>query len=399
AFALQVMFRETMPTILEIDYYSGTLFVTPGETYRLRFHPYDYTLDGRLNVFFPGAPVPPLTFEIEEPVDERLNHAVWRYLTLYGQEIDEAAYEDIAVYGRTESVSRLRERADSLEAAFWPADTVGAVSADTLRSHSAWHDTVVRDFVSAYIRYQSAGLEEFAGLKGGKALFMQYIRQQPLLYRNPAQMQFVRAYFGAYFETKCPIPARRLKRLLAGADVKPVLDTLGVDSTLVNRQWREWVYILAASEVLERSDYPGEALRTQLAQLARQTAFPMHRQTIAGLLERARRHREGIGLKPYVWTDMAGRAVAADTLFSGAAAMRSDPSAGDWTYICIVKSDPTLSPDGSAQIYELQQALREGDWPGRGLVLVCNEHSAAARTYVRALQAALQPTAPVPDPA
>ncbi|MDE7149324.1 MAG: hypothetical protein K2O01_02790, partial [Bacteroidales bacterium] len=40
-----------------------------------------------------------------------------------------------------------------------------------------------------------------------------------------------------------------------------------------------------------------------------------------------------------------------------------------------------------------------GDWPGRGLVLVCDDDSAAARTYVRALQAALQPTAPVPDPA
>ncbi len=384
AFSLQGMFRETMPTVLEIDYYSGTLFVTPGADYRLRFHPYDYTLDRRLNVFFPGTPVPPLTFDIEAPADERLNHALWAFLTLYGQEIDAAAYEDIVVYGRPEAVLRLRTRVDSLEAALWPQATAGGLSGEAPGVRPARRDTPVYDFVSAYIRYQMAALEEFAGLKSGKVLFRQYLRQQPLLYRNPAQMQFVRAYFEAYFEARCPIPEKRLKRLLAGADVQPVLDTLGVDSLLVNRVLREWVYMLAVAEVLEKPDYPAEALRGQLAQLAERTSVPMHRQTIAGLLERARRRREGIGLKPYVWTDGMGRAVAADTLLAGRG----------WHYICLVKSDPTLSPEGSAQVYALWQALRQDrSGAGRGLVLVCDDDTAAARTYVRALQAALQPPA------
>lgn len=381
-FALQGMFRETMPTTLEIDYYSGTLFVTPGEDYRLRFHPYDYTLDRRVNVFFPGAPVPPLTFDIEQPAAESLNHALWAFLDLYGQEIDGAAYEEIAVYRRPDAVLRLRARVDSLEAALWPAG--GAVSAAGSGKRPVRRDTLVGDFVAAYIRYQMAALEEFAGLKSGKALARQYLRQQPLLYRNPAQMAFVRAYFEAYFDTKCPIPEKRLKRLLAGTDVQVVLDTLGVDSLLVNRPWREWVYLMAAAEVLERPDYPIETLRVQLAQLAARTSYPMHRQTVAGLLERARRRRDGVGLKPYVWTDVSGRAVAADTLLTGRG----------WHYICIVKSDPALSPEGSAQVYALWDALRrDRDLAGRGLVLVCDDDTAAARTYVRALQAALQPTA------
>lgn len=364
-FSLRGMFRETMPTTLAIDYYEGTLFVSPGTDYRLRFDTFDYGLVNRLNVWFPGAPVPPLTFEITQPAAERLNHAVWDFLTLYGQEIDAAAYEAIAVYGQPQAVLRLRARVDSL--------AVDAASAG--------------DFVAAYVRYQMAGLEEFAGLKNGKALFRQYLKDQPLLYRNPAQMQFVRSYFDRYFDARCPIPEKRLKQLLAGADVQTVLDTLGVDSLLVNRPWREWVYIQAVSEVLGRPDYPAEALLRQLAQLSERTAYPMHRQTIAGLLAQWRRRHEGMKLAPYLWTDMQGRAVAADTLL-----------AGDWTYVCIVKSDPLLSPDGSSQVYALQQALWQADGlSGRGLILVCDDDSAAARTYVRALQASLQPPAHAPS--
>ncbi len=363
SFSLRGMFRETMPTTLAIDYYEGTLFVSPGTDYRLRFDTFDYGLANRLNVLFPGAPVPPLTFEIERPAAERLNHTIWRFLTLYGQEIDAEAYEAIAVYGQPQAVLRLRARVDSL------AEDTAAVD----------------DFASAYVRYQMAGLEEFARLKNGKALFRQYLKAQPLQYRNPAQMQFVRSYFDHYFDTRCPIPEKRLKQLLAGADVQTVLDTLGVDSLLVNRQWREWIYIQAVSEVLGRADYPEEALLRQLAQLSERTAFPMHRQTIAGLLTQWRRRHEGIRLGAYVWTDMQGRAVAADTLLG---------AAGTWTYVCVVKSDPTLSPDGSSQIYALWQALRQADdLPGRGLVLVCDDDSAAARTYVRALQESLQPPA------
>lgn len=368
-FSLRGMFRETMPTTLAIDYYEGTLFVSPGTDYRLRFDTFDYGLADRLNVWFPGAPVPPLTFDITRPAAERLNHAVWDFLTLYGEEIDAEAYEAIAVYGQPQAVLRLRARVDSLA-----ADTAFAEA-----------------FASAYVRYRMAGLEEFARLKNGKALFRQYLKDQPLLYRNPAQMQFVRSYFGHYFDTRCPIPEKRLKQLLAGADVQTVLDTLGVDSLLVNRQWREWVYIQAVSEALGRPDYPAEALLRQLAQLSERTAYPMHRQTIAGLLEQWRRRHEGIRLAPYVWTDMQGRAVAADTLLG---------AAGIWTYVCIVKSDPALSPEGSSQIYALQQALwQTDDLPGRGLVLVCDDDSAAARTYARALQASLQPPAALENPA
>ncbi|MDE6307477.1 MAG: hypothetical protein K2L79_01485, partial [Bacteroidales bacterium] len=349
-FSLGGMFRGTMPTTLAIDYYEGTLFVSPGTDYRLRFDTFDYGLAHRLNVIFPVAPVPPLQFEIDRPAAERLNHTVWDFLTLYGEEIDAAAYEAIAVYGQPQAVLRLRARVDSLA-----LDTADG-------------------FVSAYVRYQMAGLEEFARLKNGKALFRQYLKDQPLLYRNPAQMQFVRSYFDRYFDTRCPIPEKRLKRLLAGADVQTVLDTLGVDSLLVNRQWREWVYIQAVAEVLGHPDYPEEALVRQLTQLSERTAYPMHRQAIAGLLAQWRRRHEGILLAPYQWTDMQGRAVAADTL-SGAA----------WTYVCIVKSDPTLSPEGSSQIYALQQALwQDEDLPGRGLVLVCDDDSAAARPDRRA---------------
>ena len=368
-FSLRGMFRETMPTTLAIDYYEGTLFVSPGTDYRLCFDTFEYGLADRINVWFPGAPVPPLTFDITRPAAERLNHAVWDFLTLYGEEIDAEAYEAIAVYGQPQAVLRLRARVDSLA-----ADTAFAEA-----------------FASAYVRYRMAGLEEFARLKNDKALFRQYLKDQPLLYRNPAQMQFVRSYFGHYFDTRCPIPEKRLKQLLAGADVQTVLDTLGVDSLLVNRQWREWVYIQAVSEALGRPDYPAEALLRQLAQLSERTAYPMHRQTIAGLLEQWRRRHEGIGLSPYVWTDMQGRAVAADTLLD---------AAGIWTYVCIVKSDPALSPEGSSQIYALQQALwQTDDLPGRGLVLVCDDDLAAARTYARALQASLQPPAALENPA
>lgn len=386
AFALQGMFRGTMPTVLEIDYYSGTLFVTPGTDYRLRFHPYDYTLDGRLNVFFPGAPVPPLTFDIEQPADEGLNRALWAFLDLYGQEIDEAAYEQIAVYGRPDAVLRLRARVDSLEAALWPVDTVRPTRRDTL----------TRDFVSAYIRYQMAALTEFAGLKSAKVLARQYLRQQPLLYRNPAQMAFVRAYFEAYFDTKCPIPEKRLKRLLAGADVQAVLDTLGVDSLLVNRPWREWVYILAVAEVLDKPGYPAEAMCGQLAQLAARTPYPMHRQTVAGLLERVRRRREGPMLWPYRCLDEAGQAVRLDTLLGGG---QAQGVVRPWTYVAVVKSNPTLSPGGAQQISVLWQFLQKEapTWPGRGLVLVCDDDSTAAYTYMKELRAALSTGAEAAD--
>ena len=421
-FSLQAMFRTVMSTTLEIDYYNTTLFVCPGRDYELKFHPYDYTLDRRMNVFFPGAPVPSLSFDILKPENERLNRDIWQFLTLYDEEIDERAYEQIAVYGQKDAVRRLMARTDSLEEAWGSLEPLGAGS-----------DTAVRDFVGMYISYMLAALEEFAGLKNDKTLFGIYLKEAPLWYRHPAQMQFARAYYAAYFEAKCPIPHKRLINLLRDGNVQSVLDTMGVDARLVNRRWREWVYLMAVNEVLNSDDYPTAALEKQLAQLSENTVYPMHRQTALGLLAKQERLRNGPALKPYGWLGENGEAVLADTLLRGAAtgavggadavvaaaraekptSKLSDKSAAEAksgaasaVYICVVKSDPMLSPDGSAQIYALNDALRrEKALRGAcGVVLVCDDDSASAYTYIRALKEAMssreagsQPTARVGD--
>ena len=393
SFSLQAMFRTVMSTTLEIDYYNTTLFVCPGRDYELKFHPYDYTLDRRMNVFFPGAPVPSLSFDILKPENERLNRDIWQFLTLYDEEIDERAYEQIAVYGQKDAVRRLMARTDSLEEAWGSLEPLGAGS-----------DTAVRDFVGMYISYMLAGLEEFAGLRNDKTLFGIYLKEAPLWYRHPAQMQFARAYYAAYFEAKCPIPHKRLINLLRDGNVQSVLDTMGVDARLVNRRWREWVYLMAVNEVLNSDDYPTAALEKQLAQLSQNTAYPMHRQTALGLLAKQERLRNGPALKPYGWLGENGEAVLADTLLRGRVGGATDAASA--VYICVVKSDPMLSPDGSAQIYALNDALRrEKSLRGaKGVVLVCDDDSASAYTYIRALREAMssreagaQPTARVGD--
>lgn len=360
-FELEGFFWQIMSTSIKIDYYDANLFVAPGTDYKIEFLPYDYRTDEKINVFFPSARIQPLTYNLLAPKNEELNNSIWNFLQLYATYIDQNAYDQILIYGQKKPLKDLLHCIDSIGSNLYP-----------LRSD---YET---EFVKNYVRYKLAILEEFAGLKGSKALYNHYIKDQAINYRNPAQIEFLSSYFDSYFEVKSPIPQKALSNILASGNIKGVLDSLGVDSTLVNEQLREWVFITSLWQTMNKGVYSKTHLIKLIEQVKQNSKFPFH-VVAAENVAKAEKKRQLLyrNFTGFLFRDEEGREVKTDTLL---------PKGLDG-YVCFVKRQSLMCPSCSAEIEELRSAFKKEPELAskfRAIVIVCDDDTASFAAYVKA---------------
>lgn len=286
-------------TYLMIDYYSCGLFVSPGKTYRMRFAPFDYHVDEKINAFVPSNLLPDLSYVLldhdDRPDTTELNFLIGRYSSQYHRMMARN-FEKITMQGDTAAVSDFIRRTDSLYA------------------------SVEDPFFQDYRFYTEGRLYMMAGMRSRKELYRTYIENRPLVTRNPAQVDFLKTYYTEYFQTNRFLPFDQIRRILNTNSYTPekrkeaLSDSMGIDYSLRNELLREWVLIHALLEVAGNERINAGNIVRLLQYMQENSKFAPHVKAIGNFLKQ---RREGIDRRYFTGielTDTAQRSVKIDSL-------------------------------------------------------------------------------------
>lgn len=321
---------DVLPTYFEIDYYSGSLFVERGKTYLLRMEDFDYFADEKINAFVASNRLPELRYVLTDSSGARdtadLNYRLGRYSYLYNRMLG-ADFERIYLQKDTLPVCRFLQRAQE------------AFGADTSL------------YFNAYRTYSEALLAYFSGLLSRREIFARYVDARPVDADNPAQVDFLRQFFGDYFATNRFLPYNQVRRLIqdtaldVGTRIKALSDSMGLDYALRNEALREWVLLYALSQEWDGGRISAREITRMVEYLSREAKFAPHRQTAARLLEKRRERYIRHYFTGVELTDTKG-----DTLLSDALLEK-----GKFHYFVFVRADYALCPDCGSELNRLEK--------------------------------------------
>ncbi|MEG1952402.1 MAG: hypothetical protein RR084_07495 [Bacteroidales bacterium] len=325
------LIKQTTPSYLAIDYYSTCLFVEPGTFYKLKFLDFDYHLDEKINAFIKSNLLPSLPFTFEKEDSAELNGLLWKYTQAYNRAMEDG-FEQVIVNGDTKAINQFL---DDCKKDF---------------------DYSGHQYFLTYMRYSLAELISFANIKSKQAIFNEYIKDQPIHYQNPAQIDFLTSFFQAYFHSQSKISPTNLKKLLNKENIAPnlhlkqVLDTLGMDTLLRNEVLREWVFIHAVHEIYGReTEYKEESLKTLLTELKNTTKFPEHAQIIENILKNHQEEKEKLYFKGIPLLDINQKTILIDSLLE----------LGKFHYFVFLRADHDLCPEGVRESALLRKVWKD----------------------------------------
>lgn len=287
-------FTGTRCTYLEIDYYSASLFVETGKTYRMEFSEFNYHLDDGMNAFVPSNNLPDLPYVLQDEqgqVDRNeLNYWLGRYSYLY-QRMMARHFEEVTVQGNVQPI------------------------VDFLAASQEEFGQVDHDFFQAYRKFNEAGLKDFGDLMTRRELFDAYIDSQAYDRFNPAQRDFYETFFAQYFQTNRFLPFDQFRRIInrptytTAQRREVLLDSMGLDYSLRNEKLREWVLVLGLTQEIHNDRLNTSNMIAMLKDISRSSKFKDIAQA-AGNYVKA---REEEWTRPYfkdiVLTDTAGKAI------------------------------------------------------------------------------------------
>lgn len=206
-----------------IDLHRSNLYMQPGQTYRMKLAPINYTDNLEVNPFILSQN---LEIELINPGDNELN--IW--INAYDDKYNQFLLDHFnALY--------LERKKNYL---------------DTFRIQvNGWYRGIDQPYFQDYIRYKTAGLEQIAHAQSEYNLAKTYLIDQPVLYNNVEYMQFFNNYFTKYITASSDILRKiDLIPIIKGASpYQKLMKTLAADSVLTNVILRELVLMKGLFEL------------------------------------------------------------------------------------------------------------------------------------------------------
>ncbi len=168
------------------------------------------------------------------------------------------------------------------------------------------------DFTGNYMYYMMAGLEGMVHRWPDAVIFDRYLKNRPVLYNNPAYMEFFSDFFSSYLSQKTAslkpgdllVPVNELKSLAA------LTDSLGKDSLLRNERIRELVLIMGLGAFYHDPAYNQENVRYLLNRIHQVSKFPEHRVMAGNMLHKLTQLSKGTAAPVFSLTDQAGTEIS-----------------------------------------------------------------------------------------
>jgi len=226
-FAMTFDLPATSYIAIAIDLHRAGMYMQPGQTYKLKLAPINYTDNLEVNPFILSQN---LEIELINPGYNELN--IW--INTFNDKYNQFLLDNFnALY--------LERKKNYL-------DTFRIQVNDSYRG-------IDQPYFQDYMRYKTAGLEQIAHAQSAYNLAKTYFIDQPILYNNVEYMQFFNNYFTKYLNASSDILRKiDLNPIIKGASPYPkLMKTIAADSVLRNEDLRELVLLKGLFELFYSS--------------------------------------------------------------------------------------------------------------------------------------------------
>lgn len=280
-FSLMYSNTYTREAILRIDYYETTIFLEPQiNQYDIVFAPFEYSQNEKMNVLLNPHAIAPLAYAFTFADSGELNQLIGRFNDVYNNFLSKEYKQILLGKGQERTLQFIKET-------------------EALFSYSG------HAFFNPYMRYQLAMLEDACKLRSKKNLYEMYLKDQSLLYTNPAYQSFAKDFFYQYFNTTTYGSLKEYVNMVnnPAIAVEDVLDSLGRDPWLVNERLREWVFMYALFQTYRSGDIAHTVCASRLEDILAVSKFPVHTQIAKELLRTIKEREEMLFFKDVLWLD------------------------------------------------------------------------------------------------
>lgn len=281
-FSLHTDLTETISVVLDLDYYSTTLYLEPGKNYILEFDSIS-TADQ----YRPFYEKEPLVFRIVSDDPEELNSLIFEFSDRY--------YNFLL-----ENFQTLYNRRDK--------SLIDTFKSETDQKFSNVKNNYFKDF----IEYKIAVIELSGSGTIKPKLFRKYLQGKPILYSHPAYMEFFNQFFDQYLTAGNKfISEKDLEKGINELISYPALmDSLGKDTLLISESLRELVLIKSLKDLYYSPYYFPQNILSILDQIFATSPFSMHRSIALNVRQGLLRLHKGTFAPEFTLPDLTGSPVS-----------------------------------------------------------------------------------------
>ena len=250
-----------------IDLHRLELLMQPGQTYKMKLAPINYTDNLEVNPFILSQN---LKIELINPDKNELNILINGYNNKYNQFLLDHFN---ALY--------LERKKNYL---------------DTFRIQvNSGYTGIDQPYFQDFIRYKTAGLEQIAHAKNQYDLARSYFIDQPILYNNVEYMQFFNNFFTKYLKATSNILRKiDLIPIIKGAAPYPnLMKTLAADSVLRNEDLRELVLLKGLYEYFYANQELQDPIIAILKTISQESPWEGNRLVAADMVAKVTKLRRG----------------------------------------------------------------------------------------------------------
>jgi peroxiredoxin len=150
-------------------------------------------------------------------------------------------------------------------------------------------------YLTDYIKYKLAGIEQFARMKGRERLAMDYFTGQPILYRQVEYAAFFNNFFEKYLLTSPDVIdiSDLITAVNDKQDMDMIMNAMAGISYLGDPQFRELVFLHGLKGISGHGAFKKEKILAMIRMFAERTTFDMNRKIAINLLETLQKLQPG----------------------------------------------------------------------------------------------------------
>jgi peroxiredoxin len=287
SFSLKADINEVIVSFLDMDYFSATLYLEPGQTYSIVCD--SISLEGQYRPFYEKDY---LDFRIILKEEIELNSLISGFNQSYNEFITEN-FENIYKRRKKYLIVEFRRQTEEI------------------------YKGIEIKYFWDYINYKLASAELSASSSAKAELFNKYLQKQPVLDQNVEYMLF----FNSFFDHHLTMGNRFIKEtdlisvINDQSSYTAMMDTLGKDTLLREEKIRELVLIKGLQEIYYSPDFKNEKVLRILSEVVALSPFREHRNIAATLSKSLTKLQKGTTAPDFRLADLKGDTIALSEFF------------------------------------------------------------------------------------
>jgi peroxiredoxin len=298
--------KETIVAFLDLDYYTATLYLEPGENYSLQFDPVNMT--GQYRPFYNKDQ---LVFRVISENSQELNALIFTF---------NESYNDFLITNFEDIYKRRRK---------------GLIDQFRLEMETKYA-VVDNRYFQDYITFKIASAELSAVSVNKAELFNKYLDGKKVFYQHDVYMDFFNQFFDRHLTSGNKfITVKDLEKMVNDrSGFVSLMEILGKDTLLRSERIRELVLMKYLKEIYYSPEYDGQNVLNVLVQVVSESQFQEHRLIAGNLIKSLTKLQKGTQAPDFRLPNLEGDTLTLSTFYGKPVYLSFLTT---WTYACLAE--------------------------------------------------------------